>query len=327
MGDHADDFLDESLGAYWPADGERGGGRPARRDPAHWIVVDGDNLCHRAFWTTGQLAEGVLFGFFRALVDLHERFATQDVAICFDCRPSRRQSLHSDYKAGRETRRREMSPEERKNRRGLQRQIHALRDTLLSRLGYRNVFSAPGYEADDVIASVVKGLPEADTAVVVSSDQDLWQLISPTVCCYNPVKHETLTLQGFKRQWGVSPAFWADVKAIAGCSTDDVPGVPGVGEKTAARFLARQLKPESKKYQAIVANSSTWQFNLPLVRLPFDGCPRFALRENCLSEGRWSRTMQALGMDSLVRQWPRRRKAAGPPPLELRYQTPRRRPT
>lgn len=332
MGEFADYALDESLGSYWPDDEERGvepNTRPAVSTPSSapsrtWIVVDGDNIAARSFFTTGGLDDGVMFGFFRALVAFQDRFASDDIVICWDRRSKMRQSLYPPYKANRGQNR---TPEEQEAHRNLRRQKTQLREEHLTRLGYRNVFHADGFEADDCIASVIKNLPEQDSAVVVSSDHDLYQLINHRVCCYNPIKKETLTLQGFKKQYGISPGLWIDVKAMAGCSSDNIEGIAGVGEKTACKFLSRKLKPDSKLYQKI-AGSPIWQRNLELVRLPFPGCPTFELRDNRVTAEKWWKLMDELGMLSLRDQPPISnrgwRKAEPKLPADLRYRSKRR---
>jgi len=98
-------------------------------------------------------------------------------------------------------------------------------------------------------------------------------------------------------EYGIAPSQWADVKAIAGCSSDGVEGVRGVGEKTAAKFLRGNLKPASKAHQAIVAGNNVWRRNLPLVRLPFPGVGKFDLESD--SELDWNPTFYKLGMSSL----------------------------
>lgn len=291
----------------------------------NWLILDGDNLASRAQHTTGGLENGVMFGFFVALKTLQERFATADVAICFDCAPSKREAMDPNYKSSRKVRWEAAPPEEKAERNAARCQKHELRDLWLRRAGYRNVFAEPGYEADDLIASVAKSLPKTDSAVVVSSDKDLWQLINGRTCCHNPVTRKTVTLQDFKRDWGVSPPFWADIKAMAGCGSDDVTGIKGVGEKTAAKFLARKLKVESVAWNRITENTSVWQFNLPLVRLPFAGCPVPALRPNRVTPERWGRVCDALGLSSL-RDQPPRAPGAGltKPKLNTRYASGRR---
>lgn len=269
-----------------------------------WLVIDSDYIAARAFYSTGQLTEGVLFGFFRAVAELQDRHNTEFIAFCFDHGRPKRASLHEGYKAARQVKREAMTEEERQSYTGYKRQKQMLRDEYLRRLGYRNVFAEPGYEADDCIASVVRNLPEGDTAVMVSSDHDLYQLIGPRIKFWNPANREMITLQSFVIKYGIRPGLWPDVKAMAGCTSDDIPGIPGVGEKTAAKFMSHRIPLESKTYQKITNNSDIWQRNLELVRLPYPGCPRFRLHQDRVTLVRWERLMNELGMPSLRRLAP-----------------------
>ena len=246
-----------------------------------WIVLDCNFLCHRAFHSTGGLAHGgeptgVLFGFFAELRRLEERFGTRRVVFAFDGGRGLRQEKHPYYKRARRTK--ERTPEEDVARAGMLRQVDMLRAELLPGLGYENVRWHDGYEADDQVAAAVRTLTlttEAE-AVVVSADKDLYQLLGRRVALYNPAKPggQIYTARDFKAEYGLHPSQWPIVKAIAGCPTDEVPGVPGVREATAARWLMGSL-PAGKKKSDIDSHVLSKQHidNLELVRLPYPGTP------------------------------------------------------
>ena len=264
-----------------------------------WLLIDVDNIASRARHTTGDLENGTLVGVFRAIASLQEFFQTRDVAFCFDGGPSKRADLDSKYKETRKAKRRAYTPEERAAFREYRRQLGALRATYLRQLGYRNIFCETGYEADDLIAVLVKALPAGDEAVVVSSDQDLFQLVRGCVRCYNPITRVQTTLQSFTAKYGIKPAMWSDVKAIAGCKSDDIRGIEGIGEKRAIKFLRHEFAPETKWHDLITQNSTVWQFNLELTRLPFPGCPPLELRDNRPTVARWEALMDELDMPAL----------------------------
>jgi hypothetical protein len=106
---------------------------------------------------------------------------------------------------------------------------------------------------------------------VVSSDKDLWQLISERVSCWNPQTKKLISLRGFKKIYGIEPDDWIRVKSIAGCATDDIPGIVGVGEATAAKYLRGTLKKDSLAFGRIEAADDMICKNRVLVRLPFPG--------------------------------------------------------
>ena len=102
------------------------------------------------------------------------------------------------------------------------------------------VLAAEGYEADDIMATAAEALAGKDLDVVlISRDKDLDQLVGPHVVLYDPMKDETLDAEAIEKQKGYPPAKAVEVQTLAGDSTDNVPGVPGVGPKTAVRLIAQ----------------------------------------------------------------------------------------
>lgn len=180
-------------------------------------------------------------------------------------------------------------------------QMKMLRRQYLPTIGYKNIFVQKGYEADDIIASICFNLSMLDKAIIISSDQDLYQLINFQVSSYNPVKKKILTLQGFKEKYGILPHEWKLVKALAGCNTDGVPGVKGIGEKTAIKYLTKNLKATARAYQSITSKEGLRIFerNMRLVSLPFKVTKVFKLQEDEITQEGWNKVMKKLGMKSL----------------------------
>jgi DNA polymerase-1 len=269
-----------------------------------WLVLDATYLCHRAFHSTGNLTygdtrTGVLFGFMRDLVVLNELLQPERFVFCFDSHKSIRRKMYAKYKQGRVTKRKEASDEDKIAYQGMQQQIVQLRSHLLTQLGFSNVFWKTGYEADDVIAGVC--LQNTNTKlIVVGSDHDLFQLLTPNVMMWNPNKQKMTTEKSFTELYGITPRQWVDVKAIAGCSGDDVQGIKGVGEKTAIKFLTGKLKMESSAAVKIVMHDSIWRRNLKLVTLPLPGLGGFEVKKDYLSERRWKAVCRRYGMTSLA---------------------------
>src|SRR6185436_3339106 len=130
-----------------------------------------------------------------------------------------------------------------------------------------------GYEADDLNASICHAHPKR-RKVIVSADSDLYQLLQDnwprkgSTRVYHPITQITLDAGGFEIRYGINPQQWARLKAIAGCSSDEIPGVPGVGEKTAAKFLQGNGGPRSV---GIAFEAKLINRNLQLTTLPFPG--------------------------------------------------------
>ena len=122
--------------------------------------------------------------------------------------------------------------------------------------------------------------------------------------CLIGKKNRLYTAADFEREWGVKPSFWPSVKAIAGCSGDNVRGIVGVGERTAVKFLKCELKDSSKKYRDIVEGTDTVRTNWPLVKLPYvkmveeEDLPE--LREDRLTWQKCSAVFRQYGFESLL---------------------------
>jgi 5'-3' exonuclease len=262
-----------------------------------WLVIDAPNLCWRMFHVMGQLRfggeqTGVAYGALREWLRLFRSTDSTGTVWCFDRGAPERAKVYPGYKARRKVR----TEDEKVARSACGEQIDRL-EVDLPRLGFSNVFGQDGYEADDLIASVVGDLPEGDEAFVLSSDKDLWQLLAPNVRII--AGKETLTLQKFTERYGIAPHRWADVKALSGCDSDDVEGVRGVGELTAVRYLKRELNPESAAFRKIREGRLTWERNLDLVSLPFPGTRLFNVRDDRLDSDRWDEYCKRRGFKTL----------------------------
>jgi DNA polymerase-1 len=274
-----------------------------------WLILDVNNLCWRAFHSTGKLSfagqgTGVIYGVLNEIRNLMDLHATSRIVFCFDHGENKRKAMSEGYKKSRAQKYLTMTPEEAEGHADLRRQIDALKKKHRPALGFKNVFYQDGYEADDVIASVVKNLPKGDEAVIVSSDKDLYQLLSPTVFMWHPVKKEMMTEESFREKWKLGPHWWPRIKAIAGCTSDDIKGVKGAGESKAAMYLRGELKKESKVRKDINAAKDTVRANLKLVKLPMEGCRVFEVEEDEVKPRAWKALTQKLGMRSMVNRVP-----------------------
>ncbi len=275
-----------------------------------WLVVDVNYLARRSFYgARGKLSykevrTGVIYGIFRDLISLQDEFRTTNVVLCFDAGRGIRKEIYPGYKAKRHAKKdEEKDPAQERAEHEYQTQVYKLRTDYLSRIGYANVFFKEGFESDDIIASVVYNLPEGDEAVIVSEDRDLYQLLSGRCRMYAPNKHRTVTLQAVKAEWGIDAPLWWRVLTLAGCDTDEVPGVHGVAKKTAIKYLTGQLKKTSAKYLSIrnfIENDrAAFKRNIKLVKLPLKGTPVFELRADKMSEKGWDEVVTSMGMKSL----------------------------
>lgn len=239
------------------------------------VIIDASALGHQARFATGDLehqsqATGVIYGFLRQVLTLADTFQTSDFIFCWDGKNYLRREIYPEYKKSRS--KTLMTEQEKQDYEIAMKQFEQLYWDILPAMGFRNNFRVDRYEADDTIAYIVK---EYDgNFVVVSSDGDLYQLLD--YCkMYLQKKKKFYTKQDFMDEYGIEPSRWAEAKAIAGCSTDNVEGVKGVGEKTAAKYLIGALKETSQAYFKI--REGSWEGIIPrnrrLVTLPMEGFP------------------------------------------------------
>ena len=268
------------------------------------LILDTSALCWAARYSMGGLSyrgqpTGIVFGVLSRTMKLCQQFDTGRVVFAWDSRESKRREVYPEYKANRRVK--EGDEDEvtstRKQMRILMKEV--------SWMGFRNSFLLRGYEADDVVAWLVTTYVDADW-VIASSDNDLYQLLEGgrVKMCLISKNNRLYTAADFERQWGVKPSFWPNVKAIAGCSGDNVRGVRGVGERTAVKFLKRELKDSSKKHRDIVEGTDTVRTNWPLVKLPYvkmieeEDLPE--LREDRLTWQKCSAVFRQYGFESLL---------------------------
>lgn len=270
-----------------------------------WLLLDCNYLCHRAKHTTGGLSHkniptGVIYGFLKTVSYFQELFNTPYVIFCWDSKTSKREKVFPAYKANRKDKYKDMDEATIKFEKEFRRQMVMLRRIYLPVIGYKNIFIQKGYEADDIIASICYNLPMLDEAIIISSDQDLYQLLNSRISLYNPIKRKILTLRGFRNKYEIIPEQWIIVKCLAGCTTDEIPGIRGIGEKTVIRYLKGELDVDFRAYQKIEDEKTEFmKRNYPLVALPFAKTKVFRFQEDEISRKGWSSVVKALGMKSL----------------------------
>lgn len=267
-----------------------------------WLILDATYLCWRAFYSTGTLSHGdvqtgVIFGFLRDIFTFQQDHDTKRIVFCFDRGKLLRARDYPGYKANRHDK--QFSEEQTQTFIDMKHQMKRLRVEILPQIGFRNIFSKVGYEADDMIAAVCQNLPKGDEGIIIGADHDLYQLLGPRIIMWHPTTKKATTEDSFGHEYGVTPSQWIDVKAIAGCSSDNVIGVRGVGEITAARFLNGSLKVTSAAFKKIVAGNNIWKANRHLVKLPYAGCPIPVLQRDKIDKQAWYAVLDSMGMKSL----------------------------
>jgi DNA polymerase-1 len=195
-------------------------------------LVDGSGYVHRAYHavrhlsTSRGLPTNATFGFTNMILKLLSDREPDWIAIVFDAKgPTFRHKMFEDYKANRPP-----MPED-----------------LAVQLPYIKQFvegmnipslEMQGYEADDIIGTLARVAERKGFSVImVTGDKDFKQLVSPKVSIWDPMKDRSIDYAGLKKSTGLEPAQWIDVMALTGDKSDNIPGVPGVGEKTALSLI------------------------------------------------------------------------------------------
>lgn len=205
-----------------------------------YLLVDMNNLAHRVFHTPqGSLTtaqgepSGVILGTLNALKTLLQKFPeATNIIACWDGGKSEwRKEFYPEYKAQRDYG--EKDSEKDKAYQTLWKQMETLHNNL-HKFGVHSV-RIKGQEADDIIAIASTELD--GSKMVVSSDKDLLQLISKDVSVYSPHKDMIIGKSDFFNHTGVTQEAYLGYRALIGDSSDNIPGVPGIGEKTAKKLM------------------------------------------------------------------------------------------
>jgi DNA polymerase-1 len=199
------------------------------------FLIDGHSLLYRAYYAIKNLSNSqgfptnAIFGFLSMMKKLQEKESLTHLGIVFDAKgPTIRHEAFQAYKANRKP-----MPED------LAAQIPVLKKILEAL--HIPVLEYEKYEADDVLGSLAKKASAKKIhAVLVSTDKDLYQLVDESTTLYDPAKEIHMDKKAVEKHFGVLPSQVVDVLALWGDSSDNIPGVPGVGEKT-SKALLRQF--------------------------------------------------------------------------------------
>ena len=274
-------------------------------------LIDGSAFIYRAFHAVAPLtnAEGfqtnAVFGFVSMLNKLLKDKAPTHLAVAFDSRGKVfRHEMFADYKANRPP-----MPDE------LAAQMPYIKEVVKA-LGLAS-FEQPGIEADDIIGTAAQALGgEGKKVVIVSGDKDLLQLVDDKITMWDPMNDRVMDSAGVEKKYQVGPNQLLDCFALIGDSSDNVPGVPGIGPKTASKLIiehgsldelyaqVESLK-KSKMKERLIENRDAAFMSRDLIRLKTDvemplAVERYTLGERDEEELR--RIYTELGFTSLLKE-------------------------
>ncbi|MDA7783900.1 DNA polymerase I [Candidatus Pelagibacter sp.] len=264
----------------------------------HFYLIDGSGYIFRAYYALPPLTRksdglpvGAVSGFCSMLFKLLEDSKSNEnlqkpthFAVIFDAaRKTFRNEIYSDYKANRSEAPDDLAP-----------QFEYIRKSVVA-FNLPSV-DLPNYEADDLIATYVEQiLAKGAKVTIVSSDKDLMQLYRKGVRIFDPMKNKFITSEDIVTKFGVGPEKVIDVQSLAGDSSDNVPGVPGIGVKTAAELInkygtleklldnAKEIK-QNKRRETLIENKDKAIISKKLVTLMKDAPVERKIEEFHLKE-------------------------------------------
>ncbi|MDB2353995.1 DNA polymerase I [Candidatus Pelagibacter bacterium] len=264
----------------------------------HFYLIDGSGYIFRAYYALPPLTRksdglpvGAVSGFCSMLFKLLEDSKSNEnlqkpthFAVIFDsARKTFRNEIYSDYKANRSEAPDDLAP-----------QFEYIRKSVLA-FNLPSV-DLPNYEADDLIATYTEQiLAKGAKVTIVSSDKDLMQLYRKDVRLFDPMKNKFITPEDIMNKFGVEPKKVIDVQSLAGDSSDNIPGVPGIGVKTAAELInqygtleklldnAHEIK-QNKRRETLIENKDKAIISKKLVTLMKDAPAQRKIEEFQLKE-------------------------------------------
>ena len=195
------------------------------------FLIDGSSYLFRAFYAIRHLSNSkglptnATFGFVQMLLKVLKDHQPDYLAVIFDSKaPTFRSEVYKEYKANRPAMPESLSP-----------QIPYVKKIIG---GYRiALLEREGFEADDLIGTVARRLESEVDVVIVTGDKDLLQLVNDRVQVYDSMKEKKLGVEEVIQRFGVSPEQVVEVMGLAGDAVDNIPGIPGIGEKTAVQLI------------------------------------------------------------------------------------------
>ena len=283
------------------------------------VLIDGYSLMHRAFYAIPALSkDGVytnaLFGFFSMLLKVIGEARPDYLIVALDAHaPTFRHDKFADYKAGRKPMPEELRP-----------QMAMLRE-VLGEIGIHQVELA-GYEADDLLGTLSRSAQEQGTeSVLVTGDRDSFQLIGEKTRVWFTKKGlteiEDLTPEALLANYGIRPDQVPDLKGLMGDASDNIPGIAGVGEKTALKLLNEYDKLENvldnadaikgKLGERVRAGAQTARLSKELATIDRDAPVRFDRQTALLpAADRFAPAFRRLGFRTLLERLPEEARAA-----------------
>lgn len=200
-------------------------------DRSKLLLIDGSSYIYRAFYAIGHLSNSkgiptnAIYGFTQMILKVLKDHRPDHLAVVFDAKgPTFRSEVYKEYKANRPAMPHSLVP-----------QISFIKKIIEA---YRiPTLEMEGYEADDLIGAVAKRLEEEADVMIITGDKDILQLVSDRIQVYDPMKDKRFGVEEVVERFGLRPDQMVEMMGLAGDAIDNIPGVPGIGEKTAIELI------------------------------------------------------------------------------------------
>lgn len=223
------------------------------------LLIDGNSIMNRAFYgilgknilqTPDGIYTNAIYGFLQIIFKAIDDFKPEDIAVAFDLKgKTKRHEIYEEYKAGRSK-----MPDE------LQMQMPLIKEILKA----MNILilEKEGIEADDIIGTIAKKETKKHQnkkVIMLTGDRDYYQLIEKNIYLLLPrtsrgtTEYERYTVERIQDEFGIKPEQFIEIKALQGDASDNIPGVPGIGEKTALNLI-KEYKTVDEIYDKIAKN-------------------------------------------------------------------------
>ena len=276
-------------------------------------LIDGNSYLYRAFYAIRGLAtsEGTptnaIYGFTTMLMKIIKEKAPDYFAIVFDAPgPTHRHDAYEDYKAHRPG-----MPDD------LKIQVPLIKEVIQA--FHIPIIEIPGYEADDILGTLAKRAEKEKLDVyILTGDKDMCQVVSPYVKLYDSMKEKVTGEKEVKEKFGIPPKQFPEIIALMGDASDNIPGAPGVGEKTAVKLLKEfgdldsiiknheQIK-NTRARNAVANNLDSIRMSLDLATIHLDIDLALSVADLKVAEPDWKQLLEYFRkyqFSSLVRQVP-----------------------
>lgn len=264
------------------------------------LVVDGKYLVYRSQYggnsanlEYGGKLTGLYYMFFNTLRQLTYKFNPANMVIMWDGGRNVRKDEYPTYKE----RNKNIKPEQLELMQRIKHEYPCI-VSMCSRMGFAG-YSLDGYEADDLIALFCQRFNYINK-IIITRDEDMYQCLDSTTSIYSPDDKQRKNLEWFVKTYEINPNQWGIYKSLAGCNSDNVSGIPGVGEKTALEILKGTVN--QKAMDKLETHKELWNLCKRLTVLPHPNLKnhRIKFKQTRININQMAMEFQKMGMRSLL---------------------------